>query len=282
MKKLKETLFLFILNLVVITPFQKSFAGQACSKDVVCVDAVQKENTIAFSVKNLQTAEITITFEFEEFEKLTATMSFPYTATYPGLKTTNAFTLAISDPQAWKYKYTYYWVWGTLQAKHDDSYMYSLPYASGQSYVVIRGSNANSSTSGDEQYAIEWAMPEGSPVHAARSGTVVGVKDTNTTGGSGEEYRDYTNYIMIKHADGTIGEYDHLQAHGAKIQVGHHVQVGQLIGLSGNTGDSSAPNLWFVVYKPLDGKRLQSFPIRFLTREGLAVILEQGESYTAF
>lgn len=269
MKQWQGILCLICWGLMLSMLAHESLADESCSKEVVCVEAVNKENGIDFFVKNLQAAEITITIEFPEFENLTAQVSFPYTGTYAGLKTTNAFTLTFRDSEAaWNYRYVYAWVWGTPQATHDNAYVYSLPYASGQTYAVVPGVNPVPEDFGDFQDLWAWAMPAGTPVHATRSGIVVGVNNAKPL-----------KNLMIKHADGTLGQYFYLQA---QVQVGQHVEVGQLLGASGNAGDAAPPHLLFFVHKALDGKHGQSFPLRFLTREGIGVALEEGQAYTAF
>jgi murein DD-endopeptidase MepM/ murein hydrolase activator NlpD len=87
-------------------------------------------------------------------------------------------------------------------------------------------------------------MPIGTPILAARSGTVLLVESrfANGTRVSGEE-----NYINVVHADGSIAGYVHLTQAGALVRVGDTVAQGQLIGLSGDSGSSSEPHLHFHV-----------------------------------
>jgi len=51
------------------------------------------------------------------------------------------------------------------------------------------------------------------------------------------------------HANNEISEYAHLKFNGVKVKKGDNVKVGQVIGLSGNTGDSTEPHLHFHVIK---------------------------------
>ena len=61
--------------------------------------------------------------------------------------------------------------------------MYQLPYAPGNRFKVTQGYNGSFSHKGSNQYAIDWQMPEGTPVYAARGGVVVRTKDDSNTGG---------------------------------------------------------------------------------------------------
>jgi murein DD-endopeptidase MepM/ murein hydrolase activator NlpD len=60
--------------------------------------------------------------------------------------------------------------------------------------------------------------------------------------------------------------YAHLAAGGVLVRVGEHVEAGQHIGLSGNTGYSTAPHLHFAVQV---NRSLELQSIRFRMR-GLA------------
>lgn len=77
----------------------------------------------------------------------------------------------------------------------------------------------------------------GTPVYSVKGGTI-----------SRSEYSEsYGNVIYIDHADGTQTRYAHLsQLIGS---VGQRVSAGQLIGKSGNTGNSGGPHLHFEVRK---------------------------------
>jgi murein DD-endopeptidase MepM/ murein hydrolase activator NlpD len=270
-----ESLFL----LVALCFSHAVFSKELCSREVMCVITIEGSDAIDFFVQNRQSAEITVTLE-ADLSDMTSSVSLPYTNTYEGMKTTKAFSLEKEDARSGlepHYKYSFAWTWGNMQATHDDTYLYSLPYAAGSAYRVDQGFNGRYSHYGDFQYAVDWNMPEGTPIHAARDGVVVGVKDTSNEGGPDKKYQNSANYIMIKHDDGTIGEYAHLQQYGVKTRLGERVRAGQLIGLSGNTGYSSGPHLHFFVYKAIDGERRESFPIQFKNYH----VLVAGHTYQA-
>ncbi len=94
--------------------------------------------------------------------------------------------------------------------------------------------------SGNDFYAghlgIDIAAGEGAPVYAADSGVV-----TIASGVSS----GYGNVIMIDHGNGFVTLYAHLSQFNVKPCQG--VTVGQLIGLAGNTGNSSGAHLHFEV-----------------------------------
>lgn len=242
----------------------------------------KKDGRTEFYVENLQSADVTVTLEME-LKNLKASAAVPFTATIPPRTKIPVFNVVPEDPKedsSWSY--TYYATWGNTEVKHDDSYMYFLPYAAGVTYPVSQGFHGKYSHTGGDCFSIDFKMPEGSPVHAARDGVVVGIKDDSDLGGSSKKYEWDANYILVKHPDGTLGHYVHLQKGGVKVKVGDSVKPGQFIGLSGNTGHSTGPHLHFAVFKARTGKLRETVPVKFRTTPLLAEVLSEGQSYKAF
>lgn len=79
------------------------------------------------------------------------------------------------------------------------------------------------------------AVPAGTPVRASGAGTVV-------EAGTDPEYG---MYVLIRHAEGFTTRYAHLSR--LLTSAGTEVPVGVVIGLSGNSGRSSAPHLHFEI-----------------------------------
>ena len=232
-------------------------------------------------VENLQAAEVTVTFEMD-LVNLSASVSFPFTTTLTGLQRVELFRLTPKDAAlGWSWTYTYYSTFGSTAAKHDDGCIYSLPYSPGQAYRVSQAYNGEYSHFGADQFAVDWRMPIGTPVHAARGGVVVGVKNDSSVGGDDSKFDWDANYVLIQHPDGTLGQYVHLEKGGCRVKVGEQVEVGDLLGLSGNTGHSTGPHLHFSVFKAKDGKHRQTIPVRYRTTENVAVVPAEGQSYRA-
>jgi murein DD-endopeptidase MepM/ murein hydrolase activator NlpD len=80
---------------------------------------------------------------------------------------------------------------------------------------------------------IDIAVPTGTPVRAADSGTVA---IAGWVGG-------YGNYICINHGGGLSTCYGHNSRLG--VRVGQQVTQGQVIAASGNTGNSTGPHIHF-------------------------------------
>jgi murein DD-endopeptidase MepM/ murein hydrolase activator NlpD len=256
--------------------------GKSSSRETLIKISSEKQGLCTqLYVENVQAAEVTVTFEMD-LVNLDASVDFPYTTTLPAKKKVRLFTLMPHNPgHGWSWTYTYYSTFGSTSVEHDDSYIYTLPYAPGKTYRVSQGFNGEYSHFGADQFAIDWRMPIGTAVHAARGGLVVGVKSDSNVGGDDSKYDWDANYILIQHADGTLGQYVHLQKGGVAVKLGQPVEAGDFIGLSGNTGHSTGPHLHFSVFKARDGKHRQTIPIKYKTNDEFAITLAEGKSYRA-
>ena len=180
-----------------------------------------------------------------------------------------------------RYRVYFEWTVGDKDAEHDDDHVYALPYATGRSYRVLQGYGSRFSHKGLEEFAVDFDMPEGTPVHAARGGVVARVVESNTRGCWEDGCGRYANYIVVLHSDGTTGEFYHLEKGGALINVGDVVRKGQRIGRSGNTGHTTMPHLHFAVYRATEWGNTQSIPVRFDSRGGIIDRPRRGARYVA-
>ena len=98
---------------------------------------------------------------------------------------------------------------------------------------VISGFGGGSSNEG-----INIAVPDGTPVKAADSGTVAY---------AGSEVKGYGNLVLIRHDNGYVSAY----AHNGEIDVkrGQKVGRGQTIAKSGQSGNVTSPQLHFEIRK---------------------------------
>ena len=150
--------------------------------------------------------------------------------------------------------------------------LYYLPWAAGQSFRCIQPGPGSFSHEGRDEHAVDFAMPEGTALHAARGGVVLAVKDDSDRGGSTREFAADGNYVHIGHADGTRSVYLHLRHDGAAVAVGARVRQGDLVGFSGGTGWSTTPHLHFAVERPdPETRRWVSIPFAFIEVPGSGV-----------
>lgn len=162
--------------------------------------------------------------------------------------------------------------------------VYALPYRGGR-YIIERVFPARKPgpvprRNGDVEYAVQWRMPEGTVVCAAREGTVVAVRMDGVGGGPDPEaHGGRNNYVVLRHGDGTYGRYFHLQTDSAAVRLGGRVKVGQPLARAGSTGWTTYPILTFQVYCPIDGKTLRGFPLTFRTPDGKTIAPRPGKQY---
>jgi murein DD-endopeptidase MepM/ murein hydrolase activator NlpD len=87
---------------------------------------------------------------------------------------------------------------------------------------------------------VDFLAPAGTPIHAADSGRIALLQTPGESGG-------YGNFICIQHRPHLSSCYAHLSVVEPGIAEGVHVRRGQVIGLVGSTGSSTAPHLHFEV-----------------------------------
>ncbi|MFT3981724.1 MAG: M23 family metallopeptidase [Ferruginibacter sp.] len=162
-----------------------------------------------------------------------------------------------------------FFTWSTPVTGNIDEYVYDLPFESGQSFRVVQGYGGLFSHKNTA--AIDFAMPVGTPVLAARGGTIYAYKDEFEEGGPLPGYRNKANFIMIRHDDGSYGCYWHLKKNGVLVKSGR-VEKGQLIGLSGATGFVLRPHLHFSVKRKLDYEMNSFVQTKFNTSEGITIL----------
>lgn len=118
----------------------------------------------------------------------------------------------------------------------------------------VRGriiSDFGSKPGGARNEGVNLAVPEGTPVKAAGSGTVIY---------AGNELKGFGNLVLLRHADGWVSAY----AHNSKLNVkrGDKVSRGEVIANAGATGSVSQPQVHFELRrgnKPID-------PVQYLPK----------------
>jgi len=224
--------------------------------------------------------EYTVTVE-GILDNMTSSQPLPFTVDGAGR---HSFVLArfkqVDMSRPYHYQYRYYWEYGGRRKSTENDADYAMPFGPGR-YVVLQGPRGSYShfVGSNSENAVDWDVPEGTIVCAARDGVVVGVRDDSTVGGTDPKFRPLGNYVIIKHSDGTFADYHHLQTGGAMVKIGDAVTTGQPIGLSGHTGYASKPHLHFMVFQAIDGKKVLSLPFRLKTNHGTFTDFVKGRSY---
>lgn len=183
------------------------------------------------------------------------------------------------QPGRASYSYDYKAVFGNVnQTEYNGGFLYDLPYQKGGRFRIEQGYHGR--LTHQTENALDFNMPEGTRVCAARGGVVIAVVQNFTGSCLEEACKKMANYILVYHADGTISDYSHLQYNSAAVAVGDTIKKGDPIALSGRTGYTSGPHLHFVSFLP-DFESRRTLPTKFRTSEGKAsAYLREGRSYS--
>lgn len=207
-------------------------------------------------------------------ENYASDREWPITTVVPPYTTLALGRIYASDKNAGGYnflfKYSHHF--GRIDAVHDADAAYRLPFEEGAAFPVSQahGGRLTSHNNRENLYAVDFAMPAGSAVLAARGGVVIDVTLRHHEGGFDIRFIDKANTVAIVHDDGTVAEYAHLSPGSDLVKVGQRVNKGERLGYSGNTGYSSGPHLHFIVSRPTvtDGKITRvSVPVQFYAND---------------
>lgn len=258
-------------------------AGAECRDGWICVEEIRRGHLVELRARNLRDYPITYTLRVSGAGIEGSPGSNTVTRTLEPRQSASAMQFdSPGEAAEGGFRVAYDWTVGDKEAVHDDDHLYALPYARGERYRVLQGYGSRFSHTGLEEFAVDFDMPVGTPVYAARAGVVARIEESQTRGCWQEGCGRYANYIVILHGDGTTGEYYHLQHQGAAVAVGDSVAQGRLIGYSGNTGHTTRPHLHFAVYRATDWGNTQSIPVRFLSADGIITDPRRGARYEAF
>jgi murein DD-endopeptidase MepM/ murein hydrolase activator NlpD len=155
---------------------------------------------------------------------------------------------------------------------------YVLPYPVGREYSCLQGFNDPYSHNGTFCYSVDFGMPIGTLVTAARSGRVVYIIESYS---DEDRTEGHENVVVVMHEDSTYARYVHLTTNGALVKIGQTVLPGDTIGSSGNSGSGGPPHLHFDVTKTHTGRNDQTIPFDFKNTTQHPIGLQEGASYKA-
>ncbi len=101
-------------------------------------------------------------------------------------------------------------------------------------------------------HAIDFLVPDGSPVYAGQDGIVYKVVENYKSWGNEERFAKYLNYVTIRHNSGEFSQYCHLAQLSVTrqgLKRGDRVRAGQRIGTVGKTGWTDRDHLHFMVFR---------------------------------
>lgn len=206
--------------------------------------------------------------------------------TAPGRRKMVSLTLANQPRQDWRFSFHPY----IARSRHNPKTLYRLPYRSGESYPISQGYHGDFSHQAPSQFSLDFAMPSGTAIVAARDGVILGFREKWYPANSVNAGKGKGNFIWIQHADGSMATYAHLKQNWRQsplltqpIQKGKRVKAGDVIAVSGNTGYSTGPHLHFQVstMERQGNYALRTHKTYFDLGRRQPVLLKQGFAYQA-
>ena len=181
-----------------------------------------------------------------------------------------------------RWRYSWKGVLGTPGAQHRPHEPYRAPFAIGSSFLITQAYPTRI-THGtlDSLYAVDIALPDETPVYAAREGMVINLRHDSFRGAASAVMLDQANMVEILHDDGTIGMYAHLHWDSVRVQPGQYVRRGEYIADSGATGFTTGAHLHFAVLRNA-GLQAESVPIQFSGPGGVAITPQTDTMLTAY
>lgn len=154
----------------------------------------------------------------------------------------------------------------------------SQGYNGPHSHAVLVYEAANGKrTSFDDRFSLDFALPLGTIVTAARSGRVHSFSDCHDQWYEGLEItvgiKLWTNHLYLKHDDETFTLYSHLEIGAVHVEKGAYVERGTPLAVTGKSGwIGSTPHLHFAALRfdpPGWCSYRRTFPTIFEDYDGL-------------
>lgn len=152
----------------------------------------------------------------------------------------------------------------------------ALPFAFGETWTITQRFEG-----GHE--GIDWACARGTPIYAMAAGTVTEIVSDRHLSGSHTGREANGNFVRIQTVNGDQDGFEHVYLHllpgSIQVEKDQSVHPYQLLGLSGNTGNTTGPHLHvqirerkegdFKVGSPFDFEDFLSRSTRLTVREDL-------------
>lgn len=151
-------------------------------------------------------------------------------------------------------------------ARHADSARYRWPFDAKDPAQLLSS----------EPDRLEFFVPAGTPVVAAREGVVARIVDGHPEGVAAEIWQ--VNTVYIRHPDGTFASYAYLKP-GVAVKQGQSVRAGDVLGGVRAPATPVPARLAFAVTRVDPELRPQPVEIRFAGPDPAGIVPETGKTY---
>ncbi|WP_417617949.1 M23 family metallopeptidase [Oceanisphaera sp.] len=275
------------------------------NRDGVLIRVLEKADGHYFFALNRLTAAVELTFRFSQQHNVIIPEQMQQVLTLPATEEVFVGKLSAQAAGDWRYHYNFAYGGEAIAPSQPDTStrqharLASLPagFSSDKGarsyfpahhdlaspivgrYRIAQGFNGDySHNKRSNRYALDIAVPVGTPLYATRDGVVVAAVDSHVGGGLEPKYRGKSNHLRLRHADGTMTLYAHLQTGSLRVRKGDRVKVGQRVAASGDTGYSSGPHLHLALQIDKAGHR-ESIPFTLQGSQPTAGLWLQGTAW---
>src|SRR3989338_4728378 len=140
---------------------------------------MNKDGSVTFYLRSNIPIPVEVSFDLKVNNK-SVPKTIIATPQKPGDKKetlTEAFTIRGN------YNYQAVFSLGNPSSRHDNKALYILPFKKGQSYQCSQGEHGKETHKDDNEFAIDFNMPEGTEFTAMRDGVVIAIKQDSNKGG---------------------------------------------------------------------------------------------------
>ena len=255
-----------------------------CEDTNVAINQETFGNGIRFMAQIENATEVTIDFDCRSYKNAIPSSKLPASFALPGPRKVEIlrFKQHVMNQEWLVGPCTHHWRYGfPSKVKTDQNFVYRLPFESGNRFEVTQSyQGPHSHNQGSEsEFAIDFKMPLGTRICAAREGVVIAIRDDSTVGGADKNLERCANFVIVRHSDGTYANYVHLNPHSVVVKLGQKVQAGTALAQSGETGWTTTPHLHFDVYRVQNGQHRATLPVRLRTSDGILDRLYAGNFY---
>ena len=234
------------------------------------VFSVRTKNGFDLFLENHAYYDVSVQLHPKTLINMQADKPLPHTQSFSARSRHKFLTFSIIDPsKPSRFSTSYNTLIGRISSRYDKNYIYALPFQRGTRQLLTQGFKGAATHKGKSAYALDFAMPIGTPVHAMRDGIVVATESKHTEHGFSPAFANKSNYVIIQHEDGTMAMYGHLNTNGVKVRLGDRVYKHSHIAYSGKKY-SSGPHLHVHI---TNNQSFQSggssIPFQFKSEEGI-------------